>query len=124
MIARRAGPPAAGWGHPLGKFGLLPLLLALGTFHLHQHIAYGSFWGEALSFGWPAWFRALGLWWGGWLLAVLLLAAMGRAVVELTCWALGAWQPLQARRWRPLLERLGLSLLYLGLPLWLGWRTL
>jgi apolipoprotein N-acyltransferase len=70
--AARGGHAAAAWSvaapasrldHPLAKFVLLPLLLALPAFHLHQHIAYGSAFGEFYSFGLKAYLGAFGMWW-------------------------------------------------------------
>ena len=137
-VAAAGGPPAAAaspfdtareavqpgrLNHPLLKFGLLPLVLAVPAFHLHQHIAYGSPVGEWLSFGMGAYATAFALWWGTWACGVLLLAAGLRVGIEAAA-AIGAqWKPSQARPLRRGLEASALALLYIGLPAWLLLRV-
>ena len=110
--------------HPLVKFGLLPLLLAVPAFRLHQHIAYGATFGEYLSFGLKAWLATFALWWAAWTIAVVLCAAALRAAIEAGTLAGIALAPARALDARRVLEALGLAALYLGLPLWLAWRLL
>lgn len=110
------------WAHPLAKFVLLPLLLAVPAFLLHQHIAFGGHVGEALSHGVPAYGRAFLLWWAAWAVGVLLAAAALRCLVEVAAWAAARWRPAEAAPWRRALERVGLGLLWLGLPAWLALR--
>ena len=106
------------------KFFVLPLLLALPAFRLHQQIAYGSSVGEYLTFGLGAYLTGFALWWATWAIAVALCAATVRAAIEAgtlaTVW-LRPGQAVDARRW---LERAGLAVLYLGMPAWLSWRVL
>ena len=117
--AVRPGPA----GHPLVKFGLLPLVLALPAFHLHQHIAYGSAVGEWLSFGAQAYALAFGLWWASWVIGVLLAAAVLRLGIEAVA-AVGArWRPASALALRRGLESAALVVLYVGLPAWLLLRV-
>ena len=105
--------------HPLCKFVLLPLMLAIPAFQLHQHIAYGNAFGEAISFGLKAYAVAFGLWWAAWTIGVTLSAAVLRAVIEAVA-AFGLlFRPTQALNDRRILESCGHLLLYLGLPLWL-----
>ena len=108
-----------GLHRPLFKLGLLPLLLALPAFRLHQHIAYGSGFGELQAFGLVAYLKGLALWWAAWAIGVLLCAAVLRAVIEIVAWLAALWRPAQARAARRWLEGLGLAVLYLGLPVWL-----
>lgn len=101
------------------KFVLLPLLLAIPAFRLHQHIAYGSALGEYLSFGPVAYLTTFVLWWAAWVIGVVLCAAVLRAAIEAVALAAVLLRPeraLEVRRW---LERGGLVALYLGVPLWL-----
>jgi apolipoprotein N-acyltransferase len=101
---------------PLAKFVLFPLALALPAFRLHQHIAYGSVFGEYYTFGLKAYVTAFALWWAEWAIGVVLCAAALRAAIEagsLLAVLLRPAQAIAARRW---LERLGLATLYLGLP--------
>ncbi|MDT8999718.1 apolipoprotein N-acyltransferase [Paucibacter sp. APW11] len=119
--ARRLPLPhwAARLHKPAAKFLLLPLLLALPAFRLHQHIAYGSSFGEYYSFGLLAYLKAFALWWAAWIIGVTLCAAVLRAVVEALTLAL-----LRLHGARRLLDTLALALLYLGLPVWLALRLL
>jgi apolipoprotein N-acyltransferase len=105
--------------HPLAKFVLLPLALALPAFRLHQHIAYGSAFGEYHTFGPLAYLQGFALWWAAWAMGVVLCAALLRVIIEAGTIVGVLLRPaasLQIRRW---LERLGLAALYLGLPAWL-----
>lgn len=120
--AARLAWPRHRWQHPLMMFALLPLVLAVPAFHLHQHITYGSGIGEWLTYGTAAYLQAFALWWASWALGVALAAAALRAVVEVLAWAGARWPPAQALALRTGLERAALALLYGGLPLWLAWR--
>ena len=105
--------------HPFAKFFLFPMALALPAFRLHQHIAYGSGFGEYYTFGLMAYLTAFALWWAAWAMAVVLIAASLRAAIEagaLLALLMRPGQAIDIRRW---LERLGLAALYLGLPAWL-----
>ena len=135
-LAAAGGPPAAevpGWralvapvtrlDHPLAKFVLLPLALALPAFHLHQHIAYGSAFGEFYSFGLAAYLSAFGLWWAAWTIGVVLGAALLRTVIESATMLAALLRPGAASAIRQGLERLGHAALYLALPGWLLFRV-
>ena len=116
--------PRGRLAHPLAKFVLLPLALAIPAFRLHQHIAYGSAFGEYYTFGLAAYLKGFALWWAAWIIGVVLCAAVLRAIIEAgTIVAILLHPPasLQIRRW---LERLGLAAVYLGLPIWLLLRVL
>ena len=119
----RAQQRPSRFAQPAFKFLLLPLLLALPAFQLHQKIAYGSPFGEFYSFGLAAYLTAFGLWWAAWVAGVVLCAAGVRAAIELVTLATGLVQPLQTGMLRSWLERLGLAALYLGLPTWLLLRA-
>ena len=105
--------------HPLVKFVLLPLVLAVPAFRLHQHITFGSSFGEYEAFGLKAYLAGFALWWAAWAIGVVLTAAGVRAAIEagtLATLIVRPGQAIDARRW---FERLGLAVLYLGVPLWL-----
>jgi apolipoprotein N-acyltransferase len=107
---------------PWVKFVLFPLVLAVPAFRLHQHIAYGSTWGEVYAFGLVAYMKGFALWWAAWAIGVALCAAVLRTLIEVGTVVAVSVRPEQAidiRRW---LERLALASLYLGLPAWLGFR--
>jgi apolipoprotein N-acyltransferase len=105
--------------HPLAKFVLLPLALALPAFHLHQHISYGSALGEYYSFGLKAYLTAFALWWAAWSIGVVLSGTLLRAAIE-GATLLAAWlRPARAIDIRQRLERGGQLALFLGLPAWL-----
>jgi len=105
--------------HPAVKFLLLPLLLAIPAFHLHQHIAYGSALGEYYSFGLRAYLDAFALWWAAWTIGVVLGAALLRTIIEGATMLAAALRPRAALRIRGGLENVAHIALYLGLPAWL-----
>jgi apolipoprotein N-acyltransferase len=106
------------------KFVVFPLLLAIPAFRLHQHIAYGSSFGEYYTFGLAAYLSAFALWWAAWAIGVALCAAVLRVLIEAATVAVLLLRPprtIVAKYW---LERVGLAVLYLGLPAWLLLRLL
>lgn len=105
--------------HPLAKFVLLPLALAIPAFHLHQRIAYGSAFGEYFSFGLMAYLAAFGLWWAAWTIGVALGAALLRTLIESGAMLAAVLRPDEAPGIRQGLERVGHIALYLALPGWL-----
>ena len=109
---------------PLAKFALFPLLLAIPAFRLHQHIAYGSSFGEYYTFGLAAYVTTFALWWAAWAIGVVLCAAALRTAIEAGTLAAVLLRPQQAAGARRWLEGLGLAALYLGLPAWLLLRVL
>jgi len=111
------------WQHPLAKFVLLPFVLAVPAFTLHQRIAFGAAFGEVQLFGWLAYAKGFVLWWAAWGIGVTIAAAALRAAIEAGTWAVVAWQPARAPAVHRMLERAGLVLLYLGLPAWLVLRV-
>lgn len=115
--------PATRLDHPLAKFVLLPLALALPAFHLHQHIAYGSALGEYYSFGLAAYLSAFALWWAAWTIGVVLGAALLRTLIESATLLAALLRPGAAGGIRQGLERLGHAALYLALPGWLLFRV-
>ena len=82
MPKPRTRRAAAALDRPLVKFGLFPLLLAIPAFRLHQHIAYGSTFGEYHTFGLQAYLTTFALWWAAWAIGVVLCAAALRAAIE------------------------------------------
>lgn len=110
------------WDHPLVKFGLFPLLPALIAFRLHQMITFGGTFGEAQTFGWAAWFTALGLWWARWIVNLVLLAGVLRAAIELICLPAQRLAPSRIGVLRRVLEAAARWAYYLGVPAWLAWR--
>jgi len=110
--------------HPLAKFVLFPLVLAIPAFRLHQHIAYGSTFGEYYTFGLTAYLTTFALWWAAWAIGVVLCAAALRAAIEAGTLAAVLVRPGQALAVRRWLEGLGLAALYVGLPAWLLVRVL
>lgn len=115
--------PRGRLGHPLLKFALLPTVLALGAFRLHQHIAYGSSFGEYYTFGLKAYAISFGLWWAAWLIGVVLCAAALRAAIEVGTLLAGVLWPAHTIRVRYALQNLGLAMLYIGMPAWLLLRA-
>lgn len=123
LMARARGLARRPWlDHPLIKFGLFPLLPALIAFRLHQVITFGGLFGEALNYGWGAWFTALGIWWVRWIVAMVLWAGALRLLMEAICLLFARSSPARAVAIRAGLETAARALYYLGVPLWLAWR--
>jgi apolipoprotein N-acyltransferase len=120
----RQAVPRGRLQHPLAKYGLLPLVLAMAAFRLHQHIAYGGAFGELHTFGLKAYLAGFAIWWATWAMGVLLWAAALRTAIEAGTLAALLLRPARVVEWRRGLERIGLPALYLGLPGWLLLRTL
>ncbi|RTL44467.1 MAG: apolipoprotein N-acyltransferase [Burkholderiales bacterium] len=115
----RATGPRSRLGHPVLTFGLLPLLLAVPAFTLHQNIAFGSPFGEFHSFGLTAYLQALALWWAAWAVGVVVCSVVVRATIEAVAAGAALVQPEAAPASRATLERLGLLILLAGMPTWL-----
>lgn len=110
--------------HPLLKFALFPLLLALVAFRLHQVIAFGSAFGEYYSFGLGAYLSGLLIWWASWSIGLMLFAAVSRIAIETVAAASIAVRSAHAAALRDALEWLARLAFYLGVPTWLAWRLL
>ena len=122
----RARATAPRWriDHPLIKFALFPLLLALPAFRLHQHIAYGGSFGEYYSFGLPAYLLGLLIWWAAWAIGMSLFAIVLRVLVELGTLPALLLQPARAGTARSALQGIARALYFIGAPVWLLWRML
>ncbi|WP_206202304.1 apolipoprotein N-acyltransferase [Thermomonas aquatica] len=120
----RADAPRWRIDHPLCKFALFPLLLALPAFRLHQHIAFGGTFGEYYSFGLQAWLLGLLIWWAAWTIGMTLYAALLRSMVELGALAALLLRPQQAGAVRAALQSIARALYFIGAPAWLLWRML
>ncbi len=105
--------------HPLAKYLLLPLVLAIPAFHLQQQIAYGGALGEYYTFGLRAYLSAFLLWWGAWSIAVVLTEALLKAAIEAGTLLAALLQPARAIAVRQGLQSVGHAALFLGLPSWL-----
>jgi apolipoprotein N-acyltransferase len=123
-LEARAAAARSRLEHPLVKFVLLPLVLAIPAFRLHQHIAYGSGLGEFYTFGLKAYAEAFGLWWAAWAMGVVLGAAVLRLAIESGTLVAALLRPASAMPARRGLERAALVALYVGLPAWLVFRLL
>ncbi|SDY27620.1 apolipoprotein N-acyltransferase [Lysobacter sp. yr284] len=110
--------------HPLAKFALFPLLLALVAFRLHQVIAFGGTFGEYYSYGLGAYLSGLLIWWASWSIGLMLLAAVLRIGIEAAVAPSLIVRATQAAAVRDALEWLGRAVFYLGVPAWLAWRLL
>jgi apolipoprotein N-acyltransferase len=104
------------------KFGVFPLLPALVAFRLHQQIAYGGTFGEALTYGVQAWAVGLLVWWGKWAMGMTVLAGGVRVAIEAVALAAAALRPQSTHADRHALEAVARAVYYLGVPLWLALR--
>ena len=120
----RASTPRWRIDHPAIKFLLFPLVPALPAFRLHQHIAYGSTFGEYYSFGLKAYLSALLIWWASWAIGLSLYAAFLRVLVEAGSLATLELRPDRAGTLRQYLESAARLLYYVGAPSWLLVRVL
>jgi apolipoprotein N-acyltransferase len=109
----------ARWAHPVFKYVLLPLALAIPAFHLQQHIAYGGAFGEYYSFGLKAYLSAFGLWWAAWSIGVVLVDALLRVAIDTATVVAALLRPARTVGIRRTMERGGNLALFLGLPMWL-----
>jgi apolipoprotein N-acyltransferase len=123
-LQARVAVPRARLARPLLGCVVLPLVLALVAFRLHQNIAFGSPLGEYYAAGWQAYLRTFGIWWAAWTMGVTLYAAALRAAMEAAALLVALVHPAQATPARRVLERLGLAALYIGLPVWFVMRLL
>jgi apolipoprotein N-acyltransferase len=101
------------------KYLLLPFALAFPAYYLHQHIAYGSGFGEYIAFGMKAYAKGLGLWWGAWIIGVTLCGAALRLIIEAGTLLALLLRPQNTAGVRRQLEGGAKLALYLGLPVWL-----
>ena len=105
--------------HPLARFVLLPLVLAIPAFRLHQIITFGGAFGQYQVSGLLPYLKSFALWWATWAIAVVLVAAVVRAVIEAFTIGVLALRPARVPVVRAWLEAAGLAVLYLGMPGWL-----
>lgn len=110
--------------HPLLKFALFPLLLALVAFRLHQVIAFGGTFGEYYTFGLAAYLTGLLIWWASWSIGLMLFAAVLRIAIETVVVLAMALRSAHAAAVRDALEWLSRVVFYIGVPAWLAWRLL
>ena len=112
-----------GWlHHPFVKFAGLSLVLAVPAFVLHQNINFGDPLGEYHAYGPGAYLAGFALWWASWAIGVVVTAAALRALTEAGTLLSVAARPQAALAVRRGLERLGLAVLYIGMPAWLTFR--
>lgn len=124
LIQARADAHRRRLDHPLVKFALFPLLLALVAFRLHQVIAFGGAFGEYYSYGLAAYLTGLLIWWASWSIGLMLFAAVLRVAIETVVMLAMALRYAHAAALRDALEWLGRLAFYLGVPAWLAWRLL
>ncbi|WP_222837870.1 apolipoprotein N-acyltransferase [Lysobacter antibioticus] len=124
LIQARADANRRRFDHPLLKFALFPLLLALIAFRLHQVIAFGGTFGEYYSYGLAAYLTGLLIWWASWSIGLMLFAAVLRVAIEAAVVLAMALRYAHTAALRDALEWLGRSAFYLGVPAWLAWRLL
>lgn len=85
----------------LVKFGILPLIIAVILFRLHQYIVYGGPFGQYHMFGLGPYLGAFAAAWAGTLGVLLLYAGIWRFVAEISAylltWAIRARAPVIRR---------------------------
>lgn len=110
--------------HPLVKFALFALLLALVAFRLHQIIAFGGVFGEYYSYGLGAYLTGLLIWWASWSIGLMLFAAVLRVAIEAVVILALVLRSVHVAAVRDALEWLGRLAFYIGVPAWLAMRLL
>ncbi|WP_157476256.1 apolipoprotein N-acyltransferase [Lysobacter sp. Root690] len=124
LAQNRADARRRRFDHPLVKFGLFALLLALIAFRLHQIIAFGGVFGEYYSYGLGAYLTGLLIWWASWSIGLMLFAAVLRIAIETVVMLAIALRTAHAAAVRDAMEWLGRLAFYLGVPAWLAMRLL
>ena len=107
---------------PCARFLLFPLLPAGIAFRLHQHIAYGGTFGEYQTFGLKAWLSGFALWWADWAIAMVLVAAVLRVVLEALALLAAGSRTAYAQPARDALEWSARLLFWVGVPVGLVLR--
>jgi apolipoprotein N-acyltransferase len=79
--------------------------------------------GEYYTFGLAAYLTTFGLWWAAWAIGVVLCAARPARAIELATLGVLLIRPARAIDARYWLDRVGLALLYIGVPSWLLLRV-
>lgn len=105
--------------HPLVRYALLSLALALPAFYLQQHIAYGGPLGEYYTYGLRAYLSGFAIWWAAWAIGVALSDALMRATIDAATLVAALVRPSRVVDVRCTLHSAGHALLFLGLPAWL-----
>lgn len=105
--------------HPLPRYALLSLALAIPAFHLQQQIAHGGPFGEYYTYGLKAYLSAFAIWWAAWGIGVALSDALLRVLVAAATLLAALVRPQRATAVRRSLHSASHAALYLGLPAWL-----
>jgi apolipoprotein N-acyltransferase len=117
VAAARSTVARRWWDHPLLKFALFALLPAGALFSAHQHISYGTFWGEYYTYGTRAWLGGLGTDYAVAVIYCVLFASVLRAPAEAIALLVAAVEPTRAAWVRRCLEAACRIGYYAGVPL-------
>jgi apolipoprotein N-acyltransferase len=101
----RAQQPRWRWYHYATKFAVFALLPAALLFQVHQHIAYGSLWGEYYLRGLSSYLRTWCVYYGTVVIDLLLYAGLWRSATEVALWLGCMFRPDLAPALRSLGER-------------------
>jgi hypothetical protein len=104
------------WWRLALKFGLFPLLSAMVTFRLHQHIAYGGTFGEYYLLGLKAYLKTFFTHWCTAAGYLLLYAGLWRGLGEIVAFALAWVTPPRAGSVRRAVEITCGVAYYVGFP--------
>lgn len=107
------------WYHPVLKFAVFGLALALPLFRLRQWIAYGGTFGEYYAYGLKAYLLGFGVYWATAVVYLVLYAAVLRAVVEAVAWIAAHVAPSRARDTRRVTELAARFLYFASVPVFL-----
>lgn len=114
----RSGEPPWRWYHYGAKFFVFGLVPAFLLFRVHQHIAYGSLWGEYYLRGPVAYLRTWCVYYGTVVTYLILFASLLRSTLEVVLWLLTLVRPAAAKQARRVGERVN-QLAYYGGALFL-----
>lgn len=110
------------WTHLAERFPLFALGPTLLLFNVHQHIAYGGFFGQYYMMGLGPYVLTFAVYWATVTIYQVLYASVWRALAEPICLVAAAVAPSRAARVRRAAELAIRVVYYAGVPLLLALR--
>jgi hypothetical protein len=118
----RAGWGSWRWTHLAARFPLFAVGPTLLLFNVHQHIAYGGFFGQYYLMGLGPWVLTFAVFWATVTIYQVLYASVWRGLAEPICLVAAAVAPSRAARVRRAAELAIWVAYYAGVPVLLALR--